>query len=641
MMRILVGTVLLLGVASGQARGAAPVPCQTAAELDDRVKAWTSGGQRYVGTGLALSECLVADDDRFFRLMLAQPRVYDGWLQGLPTHTFTLLDASRRPPAEELKIRMTEIAKRRSTDPSYGSLAKSLAEQLARISVDVLPPALIVVAGAQDVSLGRPQLPSKPPPADVSRDFPGVVVFGADGSVSGLRGEDRWYVNYQVRAPYPAASFLSEVRSRLETSGWEPLPMDWVRWTKPSSFTTGWTLYPDRSKPKGQFHWTAQWRNSAGDLLDYKLNYDTVLPAAGTKVEKPDSEVLRVYASVVRKKLLPVVSLPPALFVAKEARGVNAWQDRGGPSDNLGVRYSVRTPYPAAELVADVSERLAKQGWNPIPARGKESGTPTDSPGWRSGPDDYGRPTAEVFRWESRWRNEAGDQAQYTLTYESALTAPGTARASKPDNADLHVEAILQSKPPATAQGAPAAKSSEGRTYRSPSGSFQIRVPASLGGMETREKAPRPGEWRVAFSDDLCREFMVDEISDELHGHSLEEWVDRNLIRRFREDKSVLKDRKSMRTARGPAVLLRILQPGLAPCHKTVLKDGVHHTEKIDFDTGIYVLYTGNRVYMFVYSTSADNETIDRFTGSIDEVLVRFVEDFEVLKPAPNAKPSA
>jgi hypothetical protein len=513
------------------------------------------------------------------------------------------------------------------------------AQQPAKTNADDLPPALVVVEGAQDVRIGRPQ-PATPPRSDLARDLPGVVIVGPDGSTAATPAQDRWYVSYTLKQPYPAAGFLAEVGGRLEKAGWQPLPMDWVKWSRPSSLTVGWKLYPDYKEPKGQFYWTAAWRNSAGDLLDYKLNYDTRLPEGGAKVEKPDSDVLRVYAALTRGKLVPVESLPPALVIVKEARVATAWVDHGGSFDSLGVRYSVRAPYPATEVLADVSERLRALGWESTPTEGPDSGTPAESPGWRTGPDDYGRPTAEVFRWRGQWRNKAGDKALYTLTYESGLSAPGS-RAAEPDNAELHVEAIQRSKLPSSAtQTAPADKPRESRFYTSPSGSFRVRIPSTPGEVRISEKAPLPGIWRVSFGDEMCRLFMLEERSGGLAGGSLDAWVDHNLVPRMKAAKIELKDRKSLNTARGPAVLLRILQPGASPCTRSVVKDGQRQSQPIDLDAGMYILYTGNRVYIFEYGTSADDKTTSLFTGSVDEVLARFVEDFEVLNPAPGPKTS-
>ena len=152
-MRVLRGAVLLLGLAGGLSAGQTPPgPCQTPGEFENRLAAWTASGvRRYAETGSALSECLVADDDRFFRRMLEQPKVYDAWLQSLGSNTFTVLDPSQRPRLVELKTQMTEIAVRRSGDPSYGALAKTLSEQLAKTEVVDLDAGIYVLPAGNRV----------------------------------------------------------------------------------------------------------------------------------------------------------------------------------------------------------------------------------------------------------------------------------------------------------------------------------------------------------------------------------------------------------------------------------------------------------------------------------------------------------
>jgi hypothetical protein len=126
--------VVLAGASSlGQAVGARPTVCKGPEDLNSWAERWAKpDGAEYQEAGLGLSECLVAEDDLFFRAMLVQPGVFNRWLQGLGSHTFTVFEPLQKPHIVKLKKRMTSIAKRRSSDPRYGDLAKALAAQLAK-----------------------------------------------------------------------------------------------------------------------------------------------------------------------------------------------------------------------------------------------------------------------------------------------------------------------------------------------------------------------------------------------------------------------------------------------------------------------------------------------------------------------------
>jgi hypothetical protein len=127
---------LLLGVSTFAAAGPVAISCKGPDDLNKWAELWRKAdGAEYQEAGLGLSECLVTEDDLFFRAMFAQKGIFDGWLQGLGSHTFTVFEPSQKAHIVKLRKQMLSIAKRKLSDPKYGSLAKAVATQVAKTPI--------------------------------------------------------------------------------------------------------------------------------------------------------------------------------------------------------------------------------------------------------------------------------------------------------------------------------------------------------------------------------------------------------------------------------------------------------------------------------------------------------------------------
>jgi len=86
---------------------------------------------------------------------------------------------------------------------------------------------------------------------------------------------DSLHVAYSVNEKYPAQDVVSQISDRMKKLGWEPLKEDWLNPGIPSSHVGGWTEYIDATvKPERRVHaWKAQWKNGAGDVVDYNFQY--------------------------------------------------------------------------------------------------------------------------------------------------------------------------------------------------------------------------------------------------------------------------------------------------------------------------------------------------------------------------------
>ena len=182
--------------------------------------------------------------------------------------------------------------------------------------------------------------------------------------------------------------------------------------------------------------------------------------------------------------------------------------------------------------------------------------------------------------------------------------------------------------------------SGEDGVYTSPTGTFKVRVPGSPSGMRTNEFAGKPGGWDVSFTDDLCRQFFVEERRQELGGTSLGAWVDVHVIPQLKESKAKIKSRESLTTALGPVVRMRVLVPKGAPCGQGSAKDGAGGAVPYDFDVGIYILYSQERIYKLAYGHPPAGSALGRLSQTVDAGLAEFVKGFEVIA-VPQEKPAA
>jgi hypothetical protein len=154
-----------------------------------------------------------------------------------------------------------------------GILLLTTACRPARTKSSDLPPQIVVVPGALDV---RPERK-------------------ADGTTG---------VSYSIREPYPADGVLARIRAALQPPGWKPMPMDWMNPDIPSSHERGWVGFTDDASKGRQTYvhqWSAQWRDTRGNVVYYDLRYISQPPKGGAGLERPDNEDLYVTAVWVPK----------------------------------------------------------------------------------------------------------------------------------------------------------------------------------------------------------------------------------------------------------------------------------------------------------------------------------------------------
>ena len=129
--------ILALGVTGLSV--AAPPEC-THDDLTKLVGEWKKADWReWFRVGHALSQCLVADDVQYFRVMVNERQTFDGWLLGLGGHTFMYSDPAEKPKLEKLKETMVGIAERASSSAKYGELAKALRKRLETVAISEAP----------------------------------------------------------------------------------------------------------------------------------------------------------------------------------------------------------------------------------------------------------------------------------------------------------------------------------------------------------------------------------------------------------------------------------------------------------------------------------------------------------------------
>jgi len=101
-----------------------------------------------------------------------------------------------------------------------------------------------------------------------------IVCLGAE-PVNWERYAGSDQLGYQVKVEYPADSIISCISKKLSENGWQPLKEDFWNPGLPSSQVRGWTQFTDATAhPEATVDaWSSQWRNQAGDIVWYFLQY--------------------------------------------------------------------------------------------------------------------------------------------------------------------------------------------------------------------------------------------------------------------------------------------------------------------------------------------------------------------------------
>ncbi len=127
-------------------------------------------------------------------------------------------------------------------------------------------------------------------------DAPAGIVFPTDASNLASQNQgDAFNGSYQVRRAYPANGFISEVGAPLMAAGFQPLQQDWLNPGVESSHVRGWGKFTQGSGDNlTQVHqWSAQWRDAAGNVVLYHLQYLSPRTTA-TMLAAPTTDTLNV-----------------------------------------------------------------------------------------------------------------------------------------------------------------------------------------------------------------------------------------------------------------------------------------------------------------------------------------------------------
>jgi hypothetical protein len=112
----------------------------------------------------------------------------------------------------------------------------------------------------------------------------------------------------------------------------------------------------------------------------------------------------------------PPKSAEVALAPIQGAAGVSR---AGGAYESFHVTYSLASDYPAANVINEISSRLATLGWRPLKEDWLNPGTPSSHVrGWREMTvDREGSGRVHLDNWLAQWENDAGDIVIYDFRF--------------------------------------------------------------------------------------------------------------------------------------------------------------------------------------------------------------------------------
>jgi hypothetical protein len=157
------------------------------------------------------------------------------------------------------------------------------------------------------ISLGCKSTESRQAPPKLPPEL--VVATGARDIVSGARPDGAIELTNRLDEPFPAENLLRQVRAAFPADQWHPLAKDWLNPEIPTSHSRGWTDFQDGTKhPETWVHaWSADWRDSKGNMVLYSLRYDSKPPYVEARrpiivsdpalLAPPDNSDLRVSAA--------------------------------------------------------------------------------------------------------------------------------------------------------------------------------------------------------------------------------------------------------------------------------------------------------------------------------------------------------
>jgi uncharacterized protein DUF4160 len=106
-------------------------------------------------------------------------------------------------------------------------------------------------------------------------------------------GKGKGSIVYAVREPYPARDTLAFIQNHLAGSGWFPVEGDDDAPLTRSSLTYGWRELKYESGDIAMRLWSARWRDTRGNEVEYTLVY--TLPAGGHGLQPTHVAVVGQY----------------------------------------------------------------------------------------------------------------------------------------------------------------------------------------------------------------------------------------------------------------------------------------------------------------------------------------------------------
>jgi hypothetical protein len=106
---------------------------------------------------------------------------------------------------------------------------------------------------------------------------------------------------------------------------------------------------------------------------------------------------------------------PDALTLLPNATEVK-YYELGG---SFQLTYKIATEYPAADLIATISNQLKQGNWQPLKEDYLNPGLSSSHVrGWTSFQDGTKKPPQIVHQWLADWENQAGEVVRYGFRYQ-------------------------------------------------------------------------------------------------------------------------------------------------------------------------------------------------------------------------------
>jgi hypothetical protein len=103
------------------------------------------------------------------------------------------------------------------------------------------------------------------------------------------------------------------------------------------------------------------------------------------------------------------------LVIPREAERVRY---HASPSDPIQVTYIVHEPFPAKQIIKEISSRLTNAGWKPLKDDRLNSGVRSPHVrGWSQYVDETDGTLRDYWRWTAAWQDADGDLIEYALLY--------------------------------------------------------------------------------------------------------------------------------------------------------------------------------------------------------------------------------